>query len=96
MYILGISAFYDDSAAAIIKDGYILAAAQEERFTRIKHDQTFPINAIRYCFPNIMNHTPHQLFILLHLITQLILQWMALVNGLQLLMALVMKMKLRF
>jgi len=49
MYILGISAFYHDSAAAIIKDGYILAAAQEERFTRIKHDQNFPINAIKYC-----------------------------------------------
>src|SRR4030066_219536 len=49
MYILGISSFYHDSAAAIIKDGYILAAAQEERFTRIKHDQNFPINAIKYC-----------------------------------------------
>ena len=49
MYILGISAFYHDSAAAIIKDGEILAAAQEERFTRIKHDQNFPINAIKYC-----------------------------------------------
>lgn len=49
MYILGISAFYHDSAAAIIKDGEIIAAAQEERFTRIKHDQDFPINAIRYC-----------------------------------------------
>ena len=49
MYILGISAFYHYSAASIIKDGYILAAAQEERFTRIKHDQNFPINAIKYC-----------------------------------------------
>ncbi len=49
MYILGISAFYHDSAAAIIKDGEILAAAQEERFTRIKHDQNFPIYAIKYC-----------------------------------------------
>lgn len=49
MYILGISAFYHDSAAAIIKDGEIIAAAQEERFTRIKHDQNFPINAIKYC-----------------------------------------------
>src|SRR3972149_6779810 len=49
MYILGISAFYHDSAAAIIKDGYILAAAQEERFTRIKNDHNFPINAIEYC-----------------------------------------------
>ncbi len=49
MYILGISAFYHDSAACIIKDGKILAAAQEERFTRKKHDQSFPSNAIKYC-----------------------------------------------
>ena len=46
--ILGISAFYHDSAAALIQDGEIIAAAQEERFTRIKHDQRFPKNAIRY------------------------------------------------
>lgn len=49
MNILGISAFYHDSAAALIRDGEILAAAQEERFTRKKHDSGFPINAIRYC-----------------------------------------------
>lgn len=49
MYILGLSAFYHDSAAAIIKDGEIIAAAQEERFTRIKHDFAFPNNAIKYC-----------------------------------------------
>ncbi|MDP2943921.1 MAG: carbamoyltransferase [Candidatus Omnitrophota bacterium] len=49
-YILGISAFYHDSAACLIKDGEILAAAQEERFTRRKHDFNFPINAINYCF----------------------------------------------
>lgn len=49
MYILGISCFYHDSAAALIKDGDILAAAQEERFTRKKHDSSFPENAIRYC-----------------------------------------------
>ncbi len=49
MTILGISAFYHDSAAAIIKDGKIIAAAQEERFTRIKHDESFPLNAIRFC-----------------------------------------------
>ena len=49
MAILGISAFYHDSAAAIIEDGRILAAAQEERFTRKKHDEGFPVNAIRYC-----------------------------------------------
>lgn len=48
-YILGISAFYHDSAAALIKDGEILAAAQEERFTRKKHDHDFPSNAAAYC-----------------------------------------------
>ena len=47
--ILGISAFYHDSAAAIIVDGIIAAAAQEERFTRKKHTPDFPINAIKYC-----------------------------------------------
>jgi hypothetical protein len=47
--ILGISAFYHDSAAALIQDGHILAAAQEERFTRHKHDASFPIEAIRFC-----------------------------------------------
>ncbi len=49
MKILGISAFYHDSAAALIVDGEIVAAAQEERFTRIKHDPSFPANAIKYC-----------------------------------------------
>ena len=49
MKILGISAFYHDSAAALVVDGKIIAAAQEERFTRIKHDSSFPINAIKYC-----------------------------------------------
>ena len=48
-YILGISAFYHDSAACILKDGEIIDAAQEERFTRKKHDQNFPTNAIKYC-----------------------------------------------
>jgi carbamoyltransferase len=47
--ILGISAFYHDSAAAIVRDGEILGAVQEERFTRKKQDANFPINAIRYC-----------------------------------------------
>jgi carbamoyltransferase len=47
--ILGISAFYHDSAAALIIDGEIIAAAQEERFTRIKHDPNFPTKAIEYC-----------------------------------------------
>ncbi len=49
MYILGISAYYHDSAAALIKDEFIVAAAQEERFTRIKHDSTFPKHSIDYC-----------------------------------------------
>lgn len=49
MVILGISAFYHDSAAAILQDGKIIAAAQEERFTRVKHDEHFPINAIQFC-----------------------------------------------
>ena len=47
--ILGISAFYHDSAAALVIDGEIAAAAQEERFTRVKHDFGFPVNAIRCC-----------------------------------------------
>jgi len=47
--ILGISAFYHDSAACLVVDGEIVAAAQEERFTRIKHDHNFPLNAARYC-----------------------------------------------
>ena len=46
--ILGISAFYHDSAACILKDGQIIAAAQEERFTRIKHDPNYPKNAINF------------------------------------------------
>ena len=49
MRILGISAFYHDSAAALVEDGCIVAAAQEERFTRKKHDASFPHNAIDYC-----------------------------------------------
>jgi len=48
-YILGLSAYYHDSAAALICDGEIIAAAQEERFTRKKHDPVFPANAIKYC-----------------------------------------------
>lgn len=49
MKILGIAAFYHDSAAALLCDGDVVAAAQEERFTRKKHDPSFPTNAIRYC-----------------------------------------------
>ena len=48
-YILGISAYYHDSAVSLIKDGEILVAVQEERFSRKKHDSRFPINALRYC-----------------------------------------------
>ncbi len=47
--ILGISAFYHDSAAALVVDGEVVAAAQEERFTRIKHDENFPLQAVEYC-----------------------------------------------
>ena len=46
--ILGISAFYHDSAATLIQNGEIIAAAQEERFSRVKHDERFPKNAIKY------------------------------------------------
>lgn len=49
MHILGISAYYHDSAACLLRDGEIIAAAQEERFTRKKHDHSFPKNAISYC-----------------------------------------------
>lgn len=49
MRILGISAFYHDSAAALIEDGRIIAAAQEERFTRKKYDNRYPVDAIAYC-----------------------------------------------
>ena len=48
-YILGISCFYHDSAASILKNGKIVACAQEERFTRVKHDSSFPFNSIRFC-----------------------------------------------
>tara|TARA_Y100001934_G_scaffold275668_1_gene370691 strand:+ start:558 stop:2375 length:1818 start_codon:yes stop_codon:yes gene_type:complete len=49
MYVLGISAFYHDSAACLLKDGQIVSAVQEERFTRKKHDQNFPKHSINYC-----------------------------------------------
>ena len=51
-YILGISAFYHDSAAALINNGEIISAAQEERFTRIKHDSNYPKNAVNYVLNN--------------------------------------------
>ena len=58
--ILGISAFYHDSAAALVIDGEVVAAAQEERFTRKKHDYEFPAHAIRYCLDEA-GLTPEQL-----------------------------------
>jgi carbamoyltransferase len=58
--ILGISAFYHDSAAALVVDGEIIAAAQEERFTRVKHDHRFPGHAARYCLKEA-GITPDQL-----------------------------------
>ena len=48
-YILGISAYYHDSAACLVRNGEIVAAAQEERFTRKKHDHRYPKNAVAYC-----------------------------------------------
>ena len=53
MYILGISAFYHDSAAALIIDGKIISAAQEERFSRKKHDPSYPFNAVKF----VLNHS---------------------------------------
>jgi carbamoyltransferase len=49
MYILGVSCYFHDSAVVLLKNGYLVAAAQEERFSRIKHDASFPRNAIRFC-----------------------------------------------
>ncbi|MDY6965806.1 MAG: carbamoyltransferase [Halobacteriota archaeon] len=60
MYILGISCYYHDAAACLLKDGKIVAAAQEERFTRKKHDDAFPSNAIRFCLAR-EGITPKQL-----------------------------------
>lgn len=53
MIVLGISCFYHDSAATIIKDGVIIAAAQEERFTRLKHDNSFPCKSIEFCLNSL-------------------------------------------
>src|SRR5438132_12782139 len=50
MYILGISCYYHDAAAVLLHDGQLLAAAEEERFSRVKHDFGFPKNAIQLCF----------------------------------------------
>ncbi|MBR9677243.1 carbamoyltransferase [Candidatus Woesearchaeota archaeon] len=62
MYILGIGCYYHDASAALLKDGVIVAAAEEERFTRKKHDTSFPINAINYCLESqniIINDIDH-------------------------------------
>ncbi|HNS55196.1 MAG TPA: carbamoyltransferase N-terminal domain-containing protein, partial [Syntrophales bacterium] len=48
-HILGVSAYYHDSAACLVRDGEIVAAAQEERFTRVKHDPSFPSHAVAFC-----------------------------------------------
>ena len=53
MNILGISCFYHDSAACILRDGRVLGAAQEERFTRVKHDHSFPRHAADYCLSRV-------------------------------------------
>jgi carbamoyltransferase len=60
MIVLGISAYYHDSAAAIVRDGVIVNAAQEERFTRKKHDPGFPVNAIRWCLADA-RLSPHDI-----------------------------------
>ena len=49
MYVLGLSCYYHDSAACLLKDGVVVAATEEERFTRKKHDNSFPKNAVKYC-----------------------------------------------
>ena len=59
-YILGISCFYHDAAASLIGDEGIICAAEEERFTRVKHDSSFPKNAIKFCL-NFINLKPGDL-----------------------------------
>jgi len=58
MYILGISAYYHDSAAVLLKDGRVVCGMEEERFTRIKHDNGFPVQAVRFCL-NTANISMH-------------------------------------
>ncbi len=60
MYVLGISCYYHDSAAALLEDGVLIAAAEEERFTRIKHDFSFPDNAVEFCL-NTAGITPEDI-----------------------------------
>ncbi len=66
MYILGVSCYYHDSAAVLLKDGKLIAAAEEERFSRIKHDYGFPCNAIKFCLEQV-NITAEDLdFVVFH------------------------------
>ena len=64
MFIIGVSFFYHDSAAVLLHDGKLVAAAEEERFSRKKHDHSFPINAIQFCLKEagISSHGIHLLF----------------------------------
>jgi predicted NodU family carbamoyl transferase len=62
MNVLGVSAFYHDSAAALVRDGEVIVAAQEERFSRIRHDEGFPSNAVRYCLDAGDERQGHRLF----------------------------------
>lgn len=66
MYILGISCYYHDAAACLLKDGEVIAAAEEERFTRIKHDFSFPINAINFCLDFAKVKGPDLDFVVFH------------------------------
>ena len=61
MKILGISAFYHDSASSLLDQGEILAAAQEERWTRKKHDPSFPTHSIRFCLDKIISLSKEKL-----------------------------------
>lgn len=60
LQVLGLSALYPDSAAVLLRDGEIVAAVQEERFTRVKNDPSFPSNAIRYCL-EVAGRSPQEL-----------------------------------
>ena len=66
MNILGISCFYHDSAACLVRDGKIIAAVQEERFTRKKHDFNFPINAINWCLKESNISSPELGFVVFY------------------------------
>ena len=61
--IIGISCYYHDSAAALVQDGKVVNAIQEERLSRIKHDSSFPINSINYCTHNLATILNQMIFI---------------------------------